>query len=184
MSDVRLIRGLDKGCQLNGPQLLADSFVGLSIAVALPKSLDHILNADAAGLLAEQFFDQNVVGDRDSLVILAAHVASLSQEIVNDFLGRGAISNIIHYSEQLLHVLGTSTEKRTIVDLLKAQLFEDRLRLRSRIRRLLDPHSQDETVGRYSLRCRERHRLFVLDVLGQIFLSSVLDKITLLLHVV
>ena len=99
MSDVRLVGHLDEGSQLNRPQLLADGFVGYGVFAALPEGLDHILDTDAAGTLAQQFLDQHVVADRDSLAILAPHVASLSQQIIDNLLGRSAVCNIIDYSE-------------------------------------------------------------------------------------
>ena len=54
-------RLLERG-KLNRPHDILDSLVKVRVLLALPERVNDILNADAA-VLAQQLFDEDVVGD-------------------------------------------------------------------------------------------------------------------------
>ena len=70
MFDVCNIRGLLERSQLDRPDGLFDRLVEFGIALAFPKGLNYVFNANNA-FLSEKFFDEHVVSYGESFELFA-----------------------------------------------------------------------------------------------------------------
>jgi len=137
MLNVGFITCFLQGCELNGPEGVFGSLVDGRLGLASPEGVDQVFDTDET-LLAEELFNDDIVRDGLSFVLLGLQISSLADQVLHQLLRGVAVRNVVLNRQKGIDVLKSGHDKRAIVNLLQAKFFQDLLSLRGSIAGLLD----------------------------------------------